>query len=230
VDHQVTASRSELLRAIGEHLEQVSIPRFQMLIIVMVTGLSGFLASVVLLHWGFYAMWLRYGVCVALAYLIFLLLLQLWIYRQDRFAPNMIGVIETRDAPVNVSSETEPKEPAATGWLDWLDFDLPDFDGFVLLAFLAAIAFALVACGYIVYSAPSLFAELLLDGILSAGLYRQMRDLEPRHWLKSVVRRTGVPFAFVAVFFTSAAAVSQTYAPEAVSTAGELRHYSTSPR
>jgi hypothetical protein len=76
VDQRLT-TRSELVNAIRERLGRAGFPRVQMLIVVTMTGLAGFLASVVLLHWHVHAMWLRYGLSVALAYGCFLLLLRL---------------------------------------------------------------------------------------------------------------------------------------------------------
>jgi hypothetical protein len=225
VEHHRTATRSELVSAIRERLSRISLPRFQMLIIVMVTGLSGFLASVVLLHWQLRAMWLRYGLCVALAYLIFLLLLRLWIHHRSRFAPDVGDILDGPDT-VDVSEASGASRPSESGAFDWSDFfDVFDIDEpLALLAFLAAVGSTLIAGVYVVYSSPTLFAEILVDAAFSVGLYRRMRNLEPRHWLQSVLRLTGIPCAFVALFCMVAGGVSQKYAPEAVSIGGVLRH------
>jgi hypothetical protein len=228
VDFQKTATRSELVSAIRERLRRVSLPRFQMLIIVMVTGLSGFLASVVLLRWNLRVMWLRYDVCAALAYLIFLLLHKLWIHCRARFVPDVGDILDGPGTP-DVIETRETSRPSESGALDWLDFfDVFDVDELlVLVAFLVAVASALIVSVYVVSSAPNLFAEVLVDAALTAGLYRRGRNLEPRHWLESILRLTGIPFAFVALFFIVAGGVSQVYAPEAVSIGGVLRHSST---
>ena len=226
MDYRGTASRPELVTAIRERLRRVGLPRFQMLILVMLTGLLGFLASVVLLHWKLRTMWLRYGIAVAFAYLMFLLLLRLWIHKRSWFAPDVGDILERLGSP-NASEASAASWPSERGPLDWLDicdvFNL-DLEEFAMTAFLVVVASALIVCIYVVYSSPTLFAEILVDGAFSAGLYRRTRDLEPRHWLGSVLRLTGVPFAFVAMFCMVAGGVSQTYAPEAVSIGGVLRH------
>ncbi|MFA4969589.1 MAG: hypothetical protein WC540_08150 [Sulfuritalea sp.] len=81
---------------------------------------------------------------------------------------------------------------------------------------IAALAAALLfATLYIVYLAPVLFAELLVDGALSASLYRRMRGLQTRHWLESAVRRTAVPFAVTALSLGAIGYAFQLYTPQA---------------
>jgi len=89
----------------------------------------------------------------------------------------------------------------------------------LLLAALAAVL--LFATLYLVYLAPALFAELLVDGALSASLYRRMRGLQTRHWLESAVRRTALPFAVTALGLGLIGFGFQAYAPEA-HTLGEV--------
>jgi hypothetical protein len=54
----------------------------------------------------------------------------------------------------------------------------------------------------IITNAPMLFAELLLDGILSASLYRRLRGLDRSHWVETAFRSTALPFGVVAVILT----------------------------
>lgn len=92
----------------------------------------------------------------------------------------------------------------------------------VIALLIAALAAGLLfASLYIVYLAPALFAELLVDGALSASLYRRMRGLQTRHWLESAVRRTAVPFAVTALTLGAIGYAFQWYAPQA-HTLGEV--------
>ncbi|MEO5793791.1 MAG: hypothetical protein ABIP34_01830, partial [Rhodoferax sp.] len=68
---------------------------------------------------------------------------------------------------------------------------------------------------YMVYAAPVLFAELLLDGVLSASLYRNLRGLQRQHWLASAFRRTALPFVLTGVFLCLCAGAMRVYAPDA---------------
>ena len=93
----------------------------------------------------------------------------------------------------------------------------------LMLALIAAALFFSVL--YIVYLAPALFAELLVDGVLSASLYRRLRGLQTRHWLESALRRTVVPFAITALTLGLAGLALQSYAPDARSIGEVLQHH-----
>jgi polyferredoxin len=85
----------------------------------------------------------------------------------------------------------------------------------ILLFVVTVVLTVLLASLSIVYSAPMLFAELLLDGVLAATLYRRLRRLDTRHWLQSAIRRTFVPFAITALLMMAAGWGLSTYAPTA---------------
>lgn len=69
----------------------------------------------------------------------------------------------------------------------------------LVLALLLGLALASL---YVVYLAPSLLAELSVDGALSYSVYRHLARTEKRHWLGTAVRRTGLPLLVTAVFVT----------------------------
>jgi len=92
-----------------------------------------------------------------------------------------------------------------------------------LLVILVVVGLALSSL-YIVYSAPVLFAELLLDGALSATLYRRLKGLERTHWVETALRRTALPFLLTAVFLTISGWALGSYAPHAQSIGEVVRH------
>ena len=109
-----------------------------------------------------------------------------------------------------------------------LDDDDP-LSGMVNL-FDLAIVFAVglaVASLYIVYIAPLLFAEILVDAALSYALFRYLRGQDPEHWLASTFRRTAVPFAVTALFLCVTGAAMSAYAPGAKSIGQVVKHAST---
>ncbi len=61
-------------------------PRVQISIILALTAMSAFLASVLMLRMGVTSMTLRYPIAVIFAYLCFLALLRLWIWLQNEDA------------------------------------------------------------------------------------------------------------------------------------------------
>src|SRR5829696_9146476 len=54
-------------------------PRLHATLILLLTGVAGFLTSVVLLRLGISPMWLRYPVAILFAYGVFLILLRVWL-------------------------------------------------------------------------------------------------------------------------------------------------------
>jgi len=85
----------------------------------------------------------------------------------------------------------------------------------VILAFLAALFSVFLIVFSLVSSAPILFSELLVDGMLSASLYRRLNGLDKHHWLESAIKRTIWPFVFAAVIFAIAGFTMSHFAPNA---------------
>jgi hypothetical protein len=82
---------------------------------------------------------------------------------------------------------------------------------------------------YVVYIAPALMAELLVDGALSYVLFRRLRHEEQRHWLSSAVRHTWLPFLLTGLFLCAAGAGLAWFAPGAESV-GDVISHATSHR
>ncbi|MGZ4969957.1 MAG: hypothetical protein ACXV7H_10555 [Methylobacter sp.] len=95
---------------------------------------------------------------------------------------------------------------------------------FVLALISAMVISSLLMLYFMVYSAPALFAELLVDGALSASLYLRLRGLEPRHWLETALRHTAMPFALAAAITSASGWAMALYAPEAHSIGDVIVH------
>ena len=65
--------------------------------------------------------------------------------------------------------------------------------------------------GYVLYAAPSLFADVLLEVILAAGLLRGMRRAEKYDWMNGVVANTwpSLLFSLIVAFFIGLFALGQ---------------------
>lgn len=96
--------------------------------------------------------------------------------------------------------------------------------GAVVLVVVLALGLALASL-YVVYIAPVLFAEVLVDGALSYALLRHLRGHDPQHWLSSAVRRTVWPFVITAAVLCAVGAGFAAYAPGATSI-GQVMHHS----
>lgn len=237
----------EIQRIRGD-LERDSFPRLQMLLLVTLTGASGLVASYILLHAGFVEMWLRYLASFGVAYLMFLVLLWLWLRtRAEDYAdlPDLSGSSSSGSSSSGTcyggkggdfggggasGSFDAPSEPItaigdsgssvgdALGTVaEAEEFAIP----LAVLVLAAALAFSSL---FMIYSAPVLFAELLVDGVLSASLYRRLRGLETHHWLETALRRTALPFALTAAIVSASGWGMALYAPEAHSIGDVISH------
>lgn len=130
------------------------------------------------------------------------------------------GASASFEAPVAEAAEAAPvgeigSALAKAGEAD--EFAVP-------LVVVVLVATLLLSSFFMVWSAPALFAELLVDGVLSASLYRTLRGLETRHWLGTAIRRTVVPFAVTAALVSASGWAMARYAPEARSIGDVLAH------
>jgi hypothetical protein len=205
-----------------------------MFILVSLTGLAGFGASAAMLLAGIDTMALRYALAMGVAYIVFLLLLWLWLHT---------SAADYVDVPVSGgdggAATDGPAEFAGGGG----SFDgggaSANFDagagksgieavadkpleaiaqaeeGAIPLAILLLALGIALSSLFVVWSAPVLFAEILVDALLTAGLYRRLRTLEPRHWMRTALRRTLLPFVLTTLAVAAAGWGMQVVAPGA---------------
>jgi hypothetical protein len=272
------SERQRLVDKVRNHLLRRGLPRFEMTVIVAGTGLAGFAASVVLLDAGISSMAMRYPLSVAIAYVVFLGLLRLWVeYHRRRFEIDIADVIPDLipDDTVRVEQVGMTRVPvfrtsgsrsrggswsggggefggggmtgrwnapsaaadhaaladvgantaARAGAFEVSDL-VPDIDveeTWVVVLPMVIIGSAVVAALYVVYSAPVLMAEIVLDVLLVSGLYRRLRKLERRSWLSTAVRRTWIPVGMTTVLVALSGFVIQRVAPHADSIGDILR-------
>ena len=213
-----TFNRQHEVGRVRTLIERLESPRLQMMVIVALTGAVGLLASYLMLVAGLHAMWLRYPLAVAIAYLAFLGILWLWLRagersheRNDELDSNAADVaIDTADL-VSQARYDDTSQAADSGPDFNLDVGGVDLDegapialviGLVV-AVVVAVAAACWAMFAIVGAAPVLFAELAVDAALARGLYLRVRAIDQgRHWLRTAIARTVWRFASVAGLFS----------------------------
>jgi hypothetical protein len=214
-------------------------PRLQIMIILGLTGVVAFLTSAVLLRLGVTQMVVRYPIAIAAAYGVFIMLIGFWLWLQRNDADMLDAAGEVLDhtdwggggrispsgGSVNLLSDmTAPPVPPVSGGsvgggpsfdIVGIDVDLDDAI-WAVLAIVVLVA-GLLAILYIVYIAPILLTEVLVDGLLAAGLYKTVKGVEGRYWMTTVLRKTAIPAILALIFFSIAGFCVQKIAPEASS-------------
>lgn len=244
--------RHQMVARLRWRLERQSFPRLQMVLLVSLTGAAGFIASFMLLRLGLTEMWLRYLAAFSFAYLAFLGLLWLWLRtRAEDFVdiPDVSGMSPTHSGmhdssnfvggggsgggggasgsfDSSISAEpVDARDDAVGEALDSVGDVVSGADEFALpLVALILVGALLLSSFWIVYSAPVLFAELLVDGMLAASLYRRLRGLDSQHWLETALKRTLWPFAATGLLVSAMGWAMQAYAPEAHSLGQVIKH------
>lgn len=97
--------------------------------------------------------------------------------------------------------------------LDSMDFDLDD--GAALLIVALILLLVLGAFVYVIYIAPALLAELIIDGAVATTLYKPVKNIERRYWLGTALKKTAIPAVIIAGLFAAAGFVMQAAEPSA---------------
>lgn len=230
------SSRSTEAMHARRQLQHRGWPRLQMVLIVVLTGAAGFLASHVLRLAGMDAMLLRYPLAVLVAYGVFLLLMWLWIrWRWDAVADGLgsgPGGGGRPGSPWSGSGGHSGGGGASASWGEAAAssstsadsaslLDVADGEaGLPLLAVLgiiALVATVLLASVWVVWSAPVLMAELLVDAAIAGGLYKRMQGMQEQGWWRLCLSHTIWPLLGLLVFFAGLGWLAQELAPDAVS-------------
>jgi hypothetical protein len=254
--------RERIIRLVKRRLLRKGWPRLVVSLILLVTGVAGFLVSFLLLHSGMTQMWQRYPLAIIFAYCVFLLLLRLWLSLMqpgdDGANVDLVDLpsveMNLPDSPASADGFSfsggggdaggggaggswgqdllSPSSPAsgsgsgtassgmgssASGGSSSGGGDVGGCldEGIWIVIAIAAVAGALIAILYVVYVAPALLAEILVDGVLVAGLYKKLKGVEQRHWLRAAVRKTILPALIAALLFSLAGYALQKAAPKA---------------
>ncbi|MGI9105901.1 MAG: hypothetical protein ACR2G4_06600 [Pyrinomonadaceae bacterium] len=225
-------------------------PRLFVSFLLLLTGVAGFFVSSALLHLGVTKMLVRYPLAILAAYAVFLILLRLWLACQRKTEGGLDWISDLTDNTSNLFDSGGRGETfkfsgsggdaagggaggswgeslSSTGLGSNLNVDIDFEEGCFLLILLMipvlAITGMLLAMFYVIYVAPVFLAEILVDAFLLASLYKRIPGLEPRHWLRSVVRRTLLPVILTTALFIVAGYLMQRAVPEARSI-GEFWH------
>jgi hypothetical protein len=223
--------RARELARLQHVLERLHAPKLQMSVIVAITGAIGFLSSVVLLYSGVHPLWLRYPLAVAIAYAGFLLLLWCWLRLKRSDVLDGVDVPWDGSSPSGGHGCSAADSPGGSGpgsgggtHAD-VTLDIDFGDAAIALICIVALGCAVWMAYWTILSAPTLFAELILDSALATGLYHHLRHTPNRDWMHTALRRTAWRFALVAIASGLVGIAMHVYAPEAGSIGQVMHHH-----
>ena len=87
-------------------------------------------------------------------------------------------------------------------------------EGLPILIAVIAVLGGLIALGFVVYSSPVLFAEVLLDVAVLGAVYKKNKRHQRSHWAAGVLGRTYKPMLVLAVFAAIFGFAVQSLAPK----------------
>ncbi|MBI5822369.1 MAG: hypothetical protein HZA88_25610 [Verrucomicrobia bacterium] len=205
--------RERTASMLRRYYERERFPRLIVMVLLLVTGGVGFLASAAMLWLGVRQMWIRYPAAVLVAYTAFIALIRLWAEweRQWIETGRELPELDTKDAD-------HPAPTTKSGW-EWLDVATSDLwaidEGFLPMIVIGVLFGLVTPLFAVIWIAPELLAEALLNVVLVSAFYRRLRSIEGDHWLTTVIRQTWLPALSAIVVLALVGALMQGLAPEA---------------
>lgn len=226
-------------------LEARSNPRLALFFIIVLAGIAGFVTSIGLLQLGVTHMGVRYPLVLLAAFLAFLFLLWLWLRtREDpsdiadlplpsgssggsSFPEANVPLLRPGGGNFGgggasadfgsgdlVGTVVKSKGEIAHGATETVVAAAGEGFAVVVVVFLGLAAISAVFV-WVLSMAPVFLAEIVLDAILIATLYKRLRKVDGTYWLQAMVRRTRIPFLVAVLIAGIGGTLLHWYAPEA---------------
>ncbi len=226
-DQEVSRVRARLLR--------FGLPRLEMALVAALAGGGAFLVSAGLLAFGWESLAARTFFATVAGYGFFLFLLRIWLRveqgRREDAAEDAWDLADAAQEVAESVGDGSKGKDFSDGGGDFggggasgsfgdgdtgLDVDLDAGEEIGAVLVVAALVASVVASAFwVVWIAPTLFAELLVDAAIAGGLYRRLRQIDESAWLVTAFRRTVFPFLVVLVVFSASASWLESKAPGA---------------
>ncbi len=227
-------ARERAIQHVTACLERRGQSQVLMLMFTAIATVNGVLASTWLHAVGMDSMVIRYPLSVGIAYLVFLLELSFFIShhraRRKKFvddsaywhSTDLSGIPQSIPTGRGGSPTTLTEKPSGGG----SGFNFGGFNGdgiLVVLLILAAVVSTILASLFVIYQAPVMLAEVIVDGVLFFGIARRVNRMGNQHWFSGVMRRTLGPILILAVCFSAIGIGLQSVGPKATTMAEAFR-------
>jgi hypothetical protein len=246
--------RTRLVERMRGRLESGSWPRVHCMLIVSLSAAAAFLTSYVLMRLHVWWMAWRYGAAGIAGYLTFLFLLRGWVrwrwsraQLSDDGSDIVDGIVNNVDVPIPSFSGSgagpsfaggggrsggggasgswgSPVSSGGGGKSGGGGLDLDGDDLFWIIVVVVAAFGGAIAIGYVIYIAPTLLAEAIVNGAVAGKVYHGMQKKDHEFWTEEIFRRTIVSGLVVIVCAIVAGYALNRIAPEAVSIGGVWAH------
>lgn len=192
----------------------------------MVAALVAFGVSYALLRLGLYDMAIRYVIATSVAYVAFLALIRIAASAVRRGIEADVGPLDALDFVSSGGSsdrsgsstpDADCVDSPSAGAMDSIpDVPIPDIEeGLAILVPLLVLGAGIISALYVVYVAPVLLAELVLDVFIASSLARRFERIPREDWYYGAVRHTYKPFLVVLVTVALGGFVATLFAPGA---------------
>ena len=218
-----TAARSSVAVWLVRH----GWPRLAVAGMVATSAAAGFGASQVLHDVGVTAMWVRYPLCVAAGYAVFLGMLGLCVRRAAHRITRHVERVRHDSARRQFRrNDHAPPQPLDEFLGDCLESaQHGDGGGDARASLLAVLGLTVVLiCGYYIFTAPTLLSQVLVEGALVTALYRPTTRGPNTNWLTVALEETVLPAVMIALCLTVIGVVLRITAPEATNLVEVWRH------
>ncbi len=217
---EVTTSRSALIQWLAKRIEKDHFPRVALSALLGISALVGFLTSGILLLHGWHAIAPRYFLGTMAGCVSFLGLIRVWaeFYHGAQTSKAYLRNLES-EVGAEVKQVARPEAASVVSADNVADVALLGceegclaFPIFLLVAAVSAIVAGVVAT---VSAAPTLAAEVIVDGLIAGEAYRRLRAVSNQHWLHGILGKTWKPMVLLVIIMTVVGGLMQHFFPGA---------------
>ena len=187
-------ARERMLGRLRAYFSRERMPRLMMCGVLALTAGAAFFGSRALSRWGMESATTRYPLAVLGAWIVFIVLVQIWVWLESTWMPTDLNVppghvFDSEDYRSAESSAGRTLENALDITGNVADAD-SDGAGCAVALVIAAVVGAFGGIFALVGGAHALIAEAFLDIVVAGSLARSLPIHDAQWWAYGVLRRT----------------------------------------
>ena len=223
-------SLGHVIRKVKPDLLTMGRIRLRTFLILLLTAVTGWGSSIILLKIGATQMWIRYPVSVVISFIFFFISLRFWIslvlvnkkYRKDII--RIMKAYKEKNIPETVHEEKQENSRDTSGVADIFSeafgcvFEAEEA-GIILMIII--MFFSILGLGiYFIAFSPLLVVELVLSSFVILLAKRNIRRFQTQSWNIRLIAKAFVPFSILAIVLAVCGFILQLWYPD-VHTVGD---------